>query len=124
MERSRNEKNLGILDKSKFLVPEELTMGQLTSIIRSVQKSLQAILNNSTTATSQSPVWGAGMGGKGGGGGLPMNGFLFLLLFVFHLESNLNIVMVSFWGGGRGWDGVSVEMSGLRKEGIEEGRRN
>ena len=34
VERAKNEKHLGILDKSKFLVPEELTMSQLCTIIR------------------------------------------------------------------------------------------
>ena len=36
VERGKSEKMLGILDKSKFLVPEELTMSQLTTIIRCV----------------------------------------------------------------------------------------
>jgi hypothetical protein len=34
VERGRREKNLPLLDKSKFLVPEELNMIQLTAIIR------------------------------------------------------------------------------------------
>ncbi|XP_065903191.1 microtubule-associated proteins 1A/1B light chain 3B-like [Dysidea avara] len=34
VERSTNEKNLPELDKSKFLVPEELSMSQLVNIIR------------------------------------------------------------------------------------------
>lgn len=34
IERAKSEKNLALLDKSKFLVPEELTMGQLNTIIR------------------------------------------------------------------------------------------
>ena len=34
IEKAQNEKNLAELDKSKFLVPEELTMSQLVNIIR------------------------------------------------------------------------------------------
>ena len=34
IEKAQNEKNLVELDKSKFLVPEELTMSQLVNIIR------------------------------------------------------------------------------------------
>ncbi len=34
IERARKERSLSLLDKSKFLVPEELTMSQLTTIIR------------------------------------------------------------------------------------------
>ena len=51
MERSKNEKVLGLLDKSKFLVPKELTMSQLTAIIRSVQvkfaEQVKDLLQNS-----------------------------------------------------------------------------
>ncbi len=36
IERARKERSLSLLDKSKFLVPEELTMSQLTTIIRCV----------------------------------------------------------------------------------------
>ncbi|KAF7487922.1 Microtubule-associated proteins 1A/1B light chain 3C [Sarcoptes scabiei] len=34
IERSKNEKNLPLLDKIKFLVPNDLTIGQLKNILR------------------------------------------------------------------------------------------
>lgn len=34
IERAQNEKHLAEMDKTKFLVPEELTMSQLVNIIR------------------------------------------------------------------------------------------
>ena len=36
MERAASEKSLPLLDKIKFLVPEDLTMFQLTAIMRCV----------------------------------------------------------------------------------------
>ena len=36
VERYQKEKDLPILDKTKFLVPEELTLSQFVTIIRSV----------------------------------------------------------------------------------------
>lgn len=34
MERGRNERNLPLLDRTKFLVPDELSLAQFTVIIR------------------------------------------------------------------------------------------
>ena len=36
MERYRREKGLPVLDKTKYLVPHELTLSQFVTIIRSV----------------------------------------------------------------------------------------
>ena len=34
MERGRNERNLPLLDRTKFLVPDELSLAQFTVIVR------------------------------------------------------------------------------------------
>ena len=61
IERSRSEKHLPLLDKTKFLVPEELTMSQLTAIIRkrmllSDTQSFYLIINSKSMVSTSTTL--------------------------------------------------------------------
>lgn len=61
IERYKNEKGLPVLDKIKYLVPYEMTMGTLSSIIRkrlqlNATQSLFLIVNNKNVFCSSTPL--------------------------------------------------------------------